>query len=118
MKTSIAKIVGEFRSALVPFHSTFFLIYTDIDKPIGAIKTVVTSNSTPEGITAILSLVLEPSEAAVALLVKALPRPDWFSSRAKREKQARAVLDQLRCMFVVAKMDAKPVVPSKPVLVQ
>ena len=116
MKTSIPKIVGEFRKMMQAFHSTYFLIYTDIDTKTHEILTKTTSNSTPVGITAIFSLLLEPSEEAVQMMIKALPRPSWFASRAKREKQARALLDQLRKMFKLREVEQKPVEQSNVIL--
>lgn len=119
MKLSISKTVGEFRRDMAAQHSTFFVVYTDVDKATGEILTKVTSNSTPPGITAIFSLLLRPTDEAVTTMVKALPRPSWFASKKKREAQARKLLDQLRRMFTTVDMDAKPVAakPERRVLV-
>jgi hypothetical protein len=68
METQIAKAVREFRKALAERSSTFFLVYTDVDVRTNQILTKVTSNSTPEGISAILGLLLEPTEKAIAFL--------------------------------------------------
>lgn len=108
-KITVPKIVGEFRRDMAERHSTFFLLYSDVDRTTGEVVVRATSNSTAFGIGAMLAPLLEPSEAAVQMMIKALPRPGWFASRAKREKQARDLLAKLCNMLVLSKMDAKPV---------
>jgi hypothetical protein len=72
METIIARSVRAFRRALAEQHSTFFLVYTDADLATGETRTMVTSNSTSDGISAILGLLLEPTEKAITTLVSVL----------------------------------------------
>jgi hypothetical protein len=117
MKESIPKLVGDFRRALAAQHSTFFLVYSDVDRSTGEVVVKATSNSTGAGVGSILAPMLEPTEEAVEMMIKALPRPGWFSSRKKREVQARALLDKLCHKLTLSKMDEKPVAPGKLVVV-
>jgi hypothetical protein len=113
METKIAKTVRAFRAALAQEHSTFFLVYTDSDLATGAVRTMVTSNSTTEGISAILGLLLEPTDAAVDLLELALASEiaDEADLQENRE-HARLLLDQLRKMFTVKGLESlkKPII--------
>lgn len=114
----VSKVVHDFQSDMQECGSTYFLIFTNFDKSKGKIAVRLASNSTPVGIGIILGPMLEPSEEAVKMMVKALPRPGWFASRAKRERQARALLDQLRRMFVITAIEAKPVESKPPLVIQ
>ena len=118
MKSSVSKTVHEFQQDMADCGSTYFLVFTNFDKNKGRIGVRLASNSTPVGIGTILGPMLEPTEEAVKMMVKALPRPGWFASRAKREKQARTLLDQLRRMFVITAIEAKPVESKSPLVVQ
>lgn len=113
METKIAKAVREFRGALAREHSTFFLVYTDADLATGENRTMVTSNSTTAGISAILGLLLEPTEKAVALLEVVLA-DEIASTEDVRlvHEHALEVLDQLRKMFTVKGLEPlkKPIV--------
>jgi hypothetical protein len=109
--TAIRQIVGQFRHDMVRHHSVFFLVYSRPDAVSGEIGVTVTSNSTGDGVGSFLAPMLEPKKEAVEMLIKVLPRPGWFASRAKREKQARDLLDKLRYQFTLAQLDAKPVEP-------
>ena len=112
MKASIAKIVGEFRKDMAERHSTFFIVYTDVDKTTGAVLTKVTSNSTQEGISAILSLLLEPTEEAVKVTMDALDADKgFFSTRPKRMERARELLERLTKLYKAKGFDIKPVEP-------
>jgi hypothetical protein len=106
METKIAKAVRAFRKELAEKSSTFFLVYTDVDVCTNQILTKVTSNSTPEGISAILSLLLEPTEAAAEMLAAYLPseNPREYNVKVAREE----LLPQLCKLFTV-----KGVTPTK-----
>jgi hypothetical protein len=103
---TITKIVHEFRKDLAEHRSTFFLIYTDLKADGHSIAVKVTSNSTQDGASQILGSMMEPTEAAVALLASALPR-GFLPSKKRREQQARKLLDKLRKMFVLSTLDPK-----------
>jgi hypothetical protein len=101
MKNSIPKTVGEFRRDMAALGSTFFIVYTEVERASGRHKIMISSNSTPVGIGAILGPMLQPTEAALSMMVEALPKPGWFSSKKKREAQARALLADLLKMLTV-----------------
>lgn len=101
METQIAKIVRAVRKELASRSSTFVLIYTDVDLNTNEILTKVTSNSTPEGISAILSLLLEPTEEAVQWLQQTLEDGDG---------DVRGMLVQL-CKRLTIKGIAQPAPP-------
>jgi hypothetical protein len=107
METKIAKAVRIFRKELAEKSSTFFLVYTDVDVITNQILTKVTSNSTPEGISAILSLLLEPTEQAIKLLAEAGVASDCTFDSV-RETRIRELCDRLCKLFAV-----KGIAPTK-----
>jgi hypothetical protein len=104
METKIAKAVRTFRKELAEKSSTFFLVYTDVDMDTNQILTKVTSNSTPEGISAILSLLLEPTEAAITFLA------DCLKTNTKDEA---ADLARRLCVELCKMLVIKGIAPTK-----
>ena len=72
METKIAKAVRAFRAELATHNSTFFIIYSDFDLETNQVKVKVTTNSTVEGVSSILGMFLEPTDAAVNAMAACL----------------------------------------------
>jgi len=113
METQIAKVVRICRKELAQRSSTFFLVYTDVDTETHRILTKATSNSTPEGISAILHLLLQPTAEAVNVLKQALIDAncnlDSSFRLADPEEKAQELLAKLCGLFTI-----KGIEPQKP----
>jgi hypothetical protein len=70
--TELDKTVAELRAKLARAGSRFLLVYTDKNHLKQTIDTRVTSNSSPEGVRAILTYIIRPTQEATALLAKTL----------------------------------------------
>lgn len=68
------QVIARLRKEMAGAGITFFMVYCFPDVVADTFYTKVTSNSTREGITAILSTILQPTDAAVQLLVAAFAR--------------------------------------------
>ena len=70
--TQLEKTVAEVRAKLARTGAKFLLIYTDTNHLTQRVDTRMTSNSSPEGVRAILSYIIRPTQGATALLAQAL----------------------------------------------
>lgn len=83
---TIVKIVKQFRADLAARKSTFFLVYSDLDPQTREVALKVTSNSTPDGISAMLRLLLCLNEESVeAFQTTLLREPSAPSLERTRE---------------------------------
>jgi len=64
----VEQIVAEFRAKLANAGSHFFMAYTIVEPVSGEQVVMLTSNSNREGIQAILSAILRPTERALELI--------------------------------------------------
>lgn len=126
--TKIDEIVARFRNELDAAGSKFFMAYTVPSLHQDEVSVKLTSNSSREGIQAILAAFLRPTKAAVDLLAKELAGSARAGMDLKEDEivglvasgkftdGAKLLFEQLRMLYTIAGWESeftKATTPTK-----
>jgi hypothetical protein len=122
--TDLDKTVAELRTKLARAGARFPLIYSDKNHLTQMIDTKITSNSSPEGVRAILTYILRPTKEATALLTQALVdtakaavggTPEAIDKAIEELaflEGAKALLERMRPHFTIVGWEDEKLQPS------